>query len=100
MVKLVKDLKDVKEIVVPILKKNDIKKAIIFGSYAKGDQCITSDVDMYIDSGEKLFGLAFYGLLGDLEKALGKNVDLIEAIDVIEGSKIKEEIEKYGVRIL
>ena len=81
----------------PIFESYNIKKAILFGSYAKGLATSKSDVDILVDSG--LNGLAFYGLLEDVVTALGKNVDMIDTSQVIPGSLVDKEIAKCGVLI-
>ena len=52
------------------------ERVYLFGSYARGDMTAGSDIDLRIDKGS-IRGLAFAGLLGDLEDALGTHVDLI-----------------------
>ena len=41
----------------PVFKKYNVKQAILFGSYAKGEERENSDVDIMVDSNLK--GLAF-----------------------------------------
>ena len=48
----------------------------MFGSYARGDMAADSDIDLRIDKG-RIRGLELAGLLLDLEKGLGRAVDLI-----------------------
>ena len=58
--------------------KNDkIKSVYLFGSYSKGTADSSSDVDLFLDADEgfDLFDLA--GLQMELEKELGKNVDIV-----------------------
>ena len=66
------------------MKKSSQEKVIsvaLFGSYAKGTATPTSDVDLFLelDSGYSLFNLA--DLQMDLEKSLGKKVDLVTRTD-------------------
>ncbi len=68
----------IKKKTTPILEKYPVKKAILFGSYAKGSAIITSDIDLYIDTNGELKGLDFVGLLEMLVNALGIDVDLID----------------------
>lgn len=35
----------------PVFQKNGVRKAILFGSYAKGTAQPASDVDLWVDSG-------------------------------------------------
>ena len=71
-----KTLKEIQKKAVPILKKNGVVKAGIFGSYARGEQKKKSDVDMLVKP-PKGMGLEFIGLQLELEKKLGKKVDLV-----------------------
>ena len=43
-----KEIKEIKDKIVPILKKNKVARAGIFGSYARGKQKKDSDVDLII----------------------------------------------------
>ena len=76
---------------------DNIKKAILFGSYAKGFAREQSDIDLLVDSGLK--GLAFFGLLEDIVTSLGKNVDLLDVSQLTPDSLVGEEIKKNGVVI-
>lgn len=59
----------------PILKMRGVSRALLFGSYARGEQTELSDVDIAIDEGA-VRGLAFFSLQCELSDALGKHVDL------------------------
>ena len=59
-----------------ILKKNNIKKAGIFGSYARGEQKKDSDIDILVEP-PKGIGFGFAGIAIELEEKLGKKVDLV-----------------------
>ncbi|MBO4853458.1 MAG: nucleotidyltransferase domain-containing protein [Schwartzia sp.] len=74
---------EIKRRIMPICKKYDIKRAYLFGSYARGDASEGSDVDLRIDKGasQKLRGLlAVSALRLELVDVLQKNVDLITAL--------------------
>lgn len=81
----------------PSFKKNGVRKAILFGSYAKGTAQPASDVDLWVDSG--LRGLSFFGLLEDVCRCVQCEVDLIDRADVIPGSAVDREIHNTGVVI-
>lgn len=82
---------------VPVFQKNGVRKAILFGSYAKGTAQPASDVDLWVDSG--LRGLSFFGLLEDVCRCVQCEVDLIDRADVIPGSAVDREIHNTGVVI-
>ncbi len=69
-------LQQIAKIAVPILKKNGVVKAGVFGSYARGEAKKRSDVDLLVQP-PKGMGLGFIGLKQELEKKLGKKVDLL-----------------------
>lgn len=88
---------DIKEKLQPVFKKYKIKKAVLFGSYAKGIAKDSSDIDIMVDS--NLRGLAFYGLLEDTVNIIGRNVDLLDKSQIINSSDIQKEIESTGIVI-
>ena len=95
--KAIYTVNDIKIILQPVFKKHNIKKAVLFGSYAKGEADAKSDIDIMVDS--NLRGLAFYGLLEDVVNAVGLQVDLLDRRQIIPASKIQAEIKNTGVVI-
>ena len=81
----------------PIFREYGVKKAVLFGSYAKGRATKWSDVDLLVDSG--LRGLAFFGLLESVASVLRQPVDLIDVTQIDQGSPIDREIQTSGVTI-
>ncbi len=71
-----KDLEDIIPKIKLILKKYHIKKAGIFGSYARGEQKKNSDIDILIEP-PKGIGWGIVTIENDLEDALKRKVDLI-----------------------
>ena len=87
----------IKAILQPIFMDYNIKKAVLFGSYAKGLAKQYSDIDILVDSGLK--GLAFFGLLEDVTTSLDKVVDMIDISQLEKNSEIDKEIERSGILI-
>lgn len=92
-------LDELKTIIQKILKNFEVKKAILFGSYAKNKPTAKSDIDLVIDSEGKLLNIYFYGLLEELVQNLQKNVDLFEISEIQKGSRIYNDIKKEGIII-
>lgn len=88
---------ELKSILKEILENFAVKKAILFGSYAKNTQTAKSDIDLVIDSEGKLLNIYFYGLLEDLVQKLQKNVDLFEISEIQKDSRIYNDIKNEGV---
>ncbi len=92
-------LNEIKDIVGKIFDNYEIKKAILFGSYAKNIPTEKSDIDLVIDSDGKLLNINFYSVLEDLVQGLGKKVDLFEISEIHDKSKIYDDIKKEGIVI-
>lgn len=92
-----KELEHIIEKLMPILQKYHIKKAILFGSYAKGKTTPGSDIDLLVDSGLK--GLKFVGLIEDIRRATEKEVDVLDVSHIEKNSRIDHEINTEGVVI-
>ena len=90
-------IETIKENLIPIFGRYNVRKAILFGSYATGTANERSDVDIYVDSG--LRGLKFFGLLEDVTNALNMQVDLIDSSQVEAESKVLSEINSTGIII-
>lgn len=71
-------LEEIKQKVLPILKKARVKRAAIFGSYARGDNTQKSDIDVLLDLPDHATLIDLVGIKQDLEEVLRKKVDVIE----------------------
>ena len=92
-------IEELKKIIENIFKKFEVKRAILFGSYAKNESTSKSDIDLVIDSEGKLLNIYFYGLLEELVQALQKDVDLFEISEIQKNSRIYNDIKNEGVVI-
>jgi len=81
-----------------IFKEYGVKKAAVFGSYARGEQKKKSDIDFLVEmeDGRSLMDLG--GLSVDLEELFGKKVDLVEYECI--HPKLKKQILTEQVVIL
>ncbi len=61
----------------PFFQQYKVKKAAVFGSYARGDHSLDSDIDILVSFAEKYDLLDIIGLKQDLEEALKRPVDLL-----------------------
>lgn len=94
-----KEFEKIRKKVVPVLKRYKIKKAGLFGSYARGEQRRNSDIDVLIETKDrKMTLLGFIHIKHELENVLGKKVDLVEYKLV--RPEIKNVILTEEVRIL
>jgi hypothetical protein len=59
-----------------IFKEYGVKKAAVFGSYARGEQKKRSDIDLLVEFGGEKSLLDLVGLGFDLERIFKKKVDI------------------------
>ena len=88
-------IEQLKTMLIPIFRLHGVKKAVLFGSYGKGQAGTHSDIDLLVDS--RLKGLRFVGLMEDVRSTVDKDVDLFDVSHVEEDSEIDAEIKKTGV---
>ncbi len=89
----------IKKQIVKTLKDHGVKKAGIFGSYARGEEKKNSDVDILVDVKGKRFSLLdLVKLEMLLKKILQKKVDLLTYNGI--SPYLKERILAEEVRII
>ena len=94
-----KELEKMKPKIVKVLKKHGVKKAGIFGSYARGEQKKNSDVDILVEiNNDKLSLLDFVGIKLEIEDAIGKKIDLVEYSTI--KLRIKDRIMNEEIRVI
>ena len=71
-----KTISEIKEIVSEVAPQYDVERIYIFGSYARGEQCDNSDIDLHVYLGESKIAWRLGVLYADLEDKLGK-IDLV-----------------------
>jgi predicted nucleotidyltransferase len=91
------DIAEIKRRLEPVFHASGVKSAVLFGSYAKGEATVTSDIDIMVDSG--LRGLDFVGLIEYVRESLEKNVDLIDIHYVDRDSPIEKAVNSTGISI-
>ena len=92
-----RDLDEIRPQIIRILKKNGIKRAGIFGSFARGEQKKNSDIDILIQP-RKNIGFGFAGIEIELEKKLKRKVDLVSYNGI--SPYLKDKILRQEVRII
>ena len=79
----------IKETVVPILKKHNVKRASLFGSIVSGNYTDKSDIDILVELDDGLSLLDFIDIKLEIEDATKRKVDLVEY------ANIKPSLKKY-----
>lgn len=87
----------IQKIVSAVASKHQVKKIVLFGSYAKGLANPKSDLDLYMVS--NLSGLPYFEFAEKLRHALKKKVDLFSQLTLETNSPTYLEIEDTGIII-
>ncbi len=91
-------IKQIKDIIKPILNKHNIYNIYLFGSYSRGEATKESDIDIFCEKGN-IKTLIDQGKLEDeLESKLKKEVDLIFTSSTMDDF-FRQEIEKDLIKI-
>ena len=84
----------IRECIAPICKKYPIRRAYLFGSYARGNATEKSDVDLRIEGDIKSFFM-LGGIYSELSDALGTELDLLSKLP--DSEAFKENLKKDEV---
>jgi predicted nucleotidyltransferase len=68
---------DIRELVQPIAALYGVERIMLFGSYARGDATLDSDIDLHVDKGAIRGYFRLAGFHRDLEEALDTPVDVV-----------------------
>lgn len=85
--------------VLPLLKKYNAEKAILFGSYARQEADITSDIDLIVVGGEQFDPTDVFCIAEELHCTLKKPVDVYELREITPGTACYNTILAEGVQI-
>ena len=99
VVERVLELDEIRRTVSDLGRQYGLKRAYLFGSYARGEATPESDVDIRIDKGNLRGLFALSGLRLALVERLNRDVDLLttDSLDKMFLARIQpEEIQLYG----
>ena len=92
------DLEQYQQLILPVLKRYFIKRAAIFGSFAKGTNRLNSDIDLLIEPGKGFTLFKMLKLEQEITELTNRKVDLVE-YNAIKPS-IKNEVLLSAITIL
>ena len=84
----------IRERIAPVCRKYPIRKAYLFGSYARGNATENSDIDLRIEGDITSFFM-LGGIYSDLEDALGTELALVS--DLPDSEPFKENLKRDEV---
>ncbi|MHB8576388.1 MAG: nucleotidyltransferase family protein [Dehalococcoidia bacterium] len=76
------DLRSRRKLILRIAAAHGAANVRVFGSVARGDADLVSDIDLLVDIVADAHGFAYFGLLEDLRRALkdalGSDIDIVD----------------------
>lgn len=82
-----------------VLAQYDVSETYLFGSFARGEQTPDSDIDLHLICGNTMTFGALYELSHELEKELGRKVDIVTNPPKHMRPPFRKSIEQDEVRI-
>lgn len=89
----------IKDVIAPIAAKYGVESIYVFGSYARGEATIDSDIDFLVFGGKGFKLSMVYALAEEIREAFGKDVDVFEINEINVGSDFYENIMKEKVLV-
>lgn len=82
-----------------LLNKYHAECAILFGSYARGEETSTSDIDVVVIGGAHFKPKDIFAFGEELHQLTNRKVDAFEIREINKGTKFYENIMREGVKI-
>ena len=89
----------IEEALKTLLRRYNAQSALLFGSYARGEETTDSDIDVLVVGGEHFKKTDIFSFAEDLRSMTGKEVDAFELCEVTPGTPFYETLMREGVRI-
>jgi len=71
------ELEGLKNKIIPVLERYEVKRAAVFGSFVRGEQKKESDIDLLVEFKREKSLLDLAGLKIELEETLHRKVDVL-----------------------
>ena len=82
-----------------VLAQYDVSQAFLFGSFARGEQTPDSDIDLRLVCGITMTFGTLYELSHELERELGRKVDIVTNPPAHMRPAFRKSIEQDEVRV-
>jgi predicted nucleotidyltransferase len=91
------NIADIQQKIAPILRQYGVRRAMVFGSVARGENTPQSDIDLLVELGEPLGLIRYSRLARELEELLGASVDMATTASI--NPHLRPHIEKDLVSV-
>lgn len=93
------EIENLTEIIRELLVRYHAEYALLFGSYARGEETPDSDIDVVVIGGANFKKSNIFAFAEDLRRITGKNVDAFEICEVDKETPFYDNLMKEGIKI-
>ena len=90
---------DVEKLIKELLVRYNAEYALLFGSYARGEETEESDIDVLVFGGEEFKKSNIFAFAEELRQLTGKSVDAFEICEVDRSTPFYDNVIKEGIKI-
>ena len=90
---------EIQKAIIPLASEFFIDEVYVFGSYARGEADVDSDIDILVIGGKHFKSTNIFAFAHRLRKMLNKPVDAFEIREVNTGTAFYDSVMKERVRI-
>lgn len=90
---------DVEKLIKELLVRYNAECALLFGSYARGEETEESDIDVLVFGGENFKKSNIFAFAEELRQMTGKSVDAFEICEVDRSTPFYDNVIKEGIKI-
>ena len=90
---------DIENTIKALLVRYNAEYALLFGSYARGEETPDSDIDVVVFGGDNFKKSNIFAFAEELREALAKDADVFEISEVNKGTPFYDNLMKEGVKI-
>jgi len=91
--------KQVQDAIKALLRRYGAESAVLFGSYARGEQTDTSDIDVIVFGGKNFKKSNIFAFAEELRQMTGKDVDAFEICEVDPQTPFYQSVMEEGIKI-
>ena len=90
---------DVEKSIKELLVRYNAEYALLFGSYARGEETEESDIDVLVFGGDSFKKSNIFAFAEELRQMTGKSVDAFEICEVDRSTPFYDNVIKEGIKI-
>ena len=90
---------DIENTIKTLLVRYNAEYALLFGSYARGEETPDSDIDVVVYGGKDFKKSNIFAFAEELREMLGKNADVFEMCEINQGTPFYNNLMKEGIKI-